>query len=132
MKNKYDIIIVDGFDIYPTVVEGENVFEDESSLGRRITFTNNVWNTLFADKYFFKKQTKCHSLWISTHIHRSLSSNNTATQIKFPTSLSNKFELKKFSQRKHDEMTKKTCIEIVDFDNRRIDQYNLSEIFKTV
>jgi len=132
MKNKYDIIIVDGFDIYPTIVEGENVFEDESPLGRKITFTDNVWNTLFSDKYFFQKQTKCHSLWISTHTHKDLANNNNATQIKFPASLSDKLELKKFSQRKHDEITKKSCMEVVDFDNRRIEQYNLSEIFKPV
>ena len=46
--------------------------------------------------------------------------------------LADKLELKKFSQRKHDEITKKSCMEVVDFDNRRIEQYNLSEIFKPV
>jgi len=131
MKNKYDIIVVDGYDAYPTIVEGENVIYTESPLENKIAFTDRVWAALFADKVFFKKQTKCHSLWISINTYRALG-NNSSIQIKFPTSLSNKIELKKYSNRKFDDLSKITYTEVVDFDNRRIDQYNLSEIFKPV
>jgi len=131
MKNKYDIIVVDGYDTYPTIVEGENINHIHSPLENKIAFTDRVWAALFADKVFFKKQTKCHSLWISVNTYRALD-NNSSRQIKFPTSLSSKLELKKYSNRKYDDLSKITYTEVIDFDNRRIDQYNLSEIFKPV
>jgi len=138
MKNKYDIIIIDGYDAYPTIVEGENLHNSEFPFEHKIAFTNIVWDTLFADKYFFKKETRCHSLWISANTYRTLS-NSGARTIKFPTtttfaniSLKNKIELKKYSHRKYDDLSKVTYTEVIDFDNRRIEQYNLSEIFKPV
>lgn len=127
MKNKYDIIVVDGYDAYPTIVEGENLIY-KYPLEDKIAFTDRVWAALFADKVFFKNKTKCHSLWISLNTQRIVG--NSSMQVKFPTSLSDKLELKKYSSRKFDDLSKITYTEVIDFDNRRIDQYYLSEIFK--
>lgn len=130
MKNKYDIIVVDGFDAYPTIVEGENLKITGYPLEDKVAFVNRVWFALFADKYFFKKETKCHSIWISTNTYRSVENN--PASIKFSSSLSDKLEVKKISQKKYDEIKEISFVEAIDFDKRIIEQYNLSEIFKTL
>ena len=132
LKNDYDLICIDGFDSYP--VDGDtNISEAKAE------FVRKVYAHLFFDGYLFKKPTRCKELWVTsnsyTHVGFFGNSLKPSAFNDEYSELRNKYVVKKHASRKFDgpaniENDPKVNLEVVDFEKRTIEIFDIGEILK--
>jgi hypothetical protein len=127
LKDDYDIICIDGFDSYRLPKEPDLMV----SIAPRENLVRSVWSSVFANGYFFKRPSRCKEVWVTVNVYNTfgdIGGSKIAYNGISESAFDKKAVIKKYSRIDRNNLNDETILEVTDFDNRTIENYNLSDI----
>lgn len=124
LKDDYDIICIDGFD-------GYRLPKETDFIQSKANLINGVWTSIFVNGFFFKKHSRCKEVWVTVNTYNTFGDIG-GSKVEYngisESYFNKKAIIKKYSRIDRNNLNDETILEVTDFDNRTIENYNLSDI----